>query len=72
MKHIFPNMTWRTVLDQKKGCRERIRPARRFPRMPGPDISARYPGIFEIEENQKAFEAWLENREMEKGQESAA
>jgi len=33
------------------------------------------PGIqafFEIEENQRAFEAWLENREMEKGQESAA
>ena len=33
------------------------------------------PGIqafFEVEENQKAFEAWLEKREMEKGQESAA
>ena len=33
------------------------------------------PGIqafFEIEENQRAFEAWLENREMKKGQESAA
>lgn len=33
------------------------------------------PGIqafFEIEENQKAFEAWLEKREMEKGQTNAA
>ena len=33
------------------------------------------PGIqafFEIEENQRAFEAWLTSREMEKGQESAA
>lgn len=33
------------------------------------------PGIqafFEIEENQKAFEAWLEKREMEKAQENAA
>ena len=33
------------------------------------------PGIqafFEIEENQKAFEAWLANREMEKGQTNAA
>ena len=33
------------------------------------------PGIqafFEIEENQKAFEAWLTRREMEKAQENAA
>ena len=33
------------------------------------------PGIqafFEIEENQRAFEAWLENQEMEKVRESAA
>ena len=33
------------------------------------------PGIqafVESEEKQRAFEAWLENREMEKGQESAA
>lgn len=33
------------------------------------------PGIqafFEIEENQKAFEAWLARREMEKAQENAA
>ena len=33
------------------------------------------PGIqafFEIEENQKAFEAWLVRREMEKTQENAA
>ncbi|OUN69429.1 hypothetical protein B5G12_11330 [Faecalibacterium sp. An58] len=33
------------------------------------------PGIqafFEVEENQKAFEAWLTRREMEKAQENAA
>ena len=33
------------------------------------------PGIqafFEVEENQKAFEAWLARREMEKAQENAA
>ena len=33
------------------------------------------PGIqafFEIEENQRAFEAWLTRREMEKAQENAA
>lgn len=33
------------------------------------------PGIqafFEVEENQKAFEAWLARREMEKAQKSAA
>ena len=41
------------------------------------DVEKEYglPGIqafFEIEENQKAFEAWLEKREMEKGQTNAA
>ena len=71
MKHIFPHMTRRTLFDQKEGYRKRILPAGSL------ECLARtfLPGIqafFEVEENQKAFEAWLARRPQEPKEEKAA
>ena len=55
-------MTRKKDVEKEYGLPERL--ARAF--LPG--IQA----FFEVEENRKAFEAWLEKREMEKGQTNAA
>ena len=72
MKHIGFWSKRRMIFEQKEGYRKEYG-------LPAGSLEclARtfLPGIqafFEIEENQKAFEAWLARREMEKAQENAA